>query len=260
MDVDVWVKRAGGAWDRAKRVAGSAASAQRVGFVLTSSSPGGSGRGGGPHRIGRNGSSQVGGLRQDELASGGQVWDCGQHARPTAARRGAAALDVRRRAPTGVPLVDLLSAGLLVLHRWRRSACRPGSGTEAPAQRLVQGLVQRGRLRGEHVDGLVLVPVGGGLGDPGAWPSGGCPAGPETRPARRPPASSRSGHASRPGCRSPGGALPAAATRTGPVERDVKGDTIGDHAEPPGTGRDLGRDLLYRGLSAIKGIFSYARV
>ena len=44
------------------------------------------------------------------------------------------------------------------------------------------------------------------------------------------------------------------------LERDVKDDTIGQHAEPPGTGRDLGRDLLYRGLRAFPGISAFVRV
>jgi hypothetical protein len=71
----------------------------------------------------------------------------------------------------GVPLIDLLPllAGLLVR--------APVGGDEGAVQDqvgksllsgLFQGLAQRGRLRGEDLDGLVLVPAGGGLGDPEA--------------------------------------------------------------------------------------------
>jgi hypothetical protein len=132
------------------------------------------------------------------------------------------------------PIVDGLTITCCrARHRWDISA-KPRSDQvrKALLSGLVQGLTQRGRLRGQHLDGLVLVPVRGGLGDPEAGPGGGCPAGPGTRPTRRPPASSRSGHGSRPGYRARAGALPAARTRTPRVGTERQDDTIGQHAEP----------------------------
>ena len=46
----------------------------------------------------------------------------------------------------------------------------------------------------------------------------------------------------------------------GQLERDVKDDTIRQHAEPPGRRGIFGRDLLYRGLRAFPGISCYVRV
>ena len=44
----------------------------------------------------------------------------------------------------------------------------------------------------------------------------------------------------------------------GELERDVKGGTIRQHAEPPGTGRTLARPLVL-GLRVLRGISAYVR-
>ena len=182
------------------------------------------------------------GFGQDELAGGGQVMGAaGQHvADPQRhAARGGQRLHVPGRTVrlAGVPRVDLLSlpAGLLVR--------APVGGDQRAVQDqvrkplldgLLQGLVQRGRPRGEHLDGLVLVPVGGGLGDPETLAQ---PA--DVRPVPEPRQGEHrllpAGQGTRP---VPGADLAAVSGQQPGHEhhqwqRDVKDDTIGQHAEPP---------------------------
>ena len=117
----------------------------------------------------------------------------------------------------------------------RRSGCRPGSGRKAPAQwpcrepRAGWDPALRGPRRPRPCTGRRWPERSRSPG-----PGGGCRAGPETTPGRRPPASSSSGHGSRPFSRARGGDPPATATEQHQWQRDVKGDTIRQHAEPPG--------------------------
>jgi hypothetical protein len=72
---------------------------------------------------------------------------------------------------SGVPLIDLLSllAGLLVRAPVRGDQRAVQDEVGKPLlSGLFQGLSKGRRPRGEDIDGLVLVPVRGGLGDPEA--------------------------------------------------------------------------------------------
>src|SRR5690348_6704137 len=187
---------------------------------------------------------QVGpGLRQDQFAGRGHVVGAArQHvADPQRdAARGGQCLHVpgglMRLA--GVPGIDLfaLLAGLL--------ARAPVGGDERAVQDEVgnplpggpvQGLAQRRGLRGEHVDGLVLVPVGGGLGDPEAGAQA-ADVRPVPEPGQREDRLLPAGQGTGPG---PGAELPAMLRQQAryegrQLERDIEHDTIRQHAEPPG--------------------------
>src|SRR5271165_626444 len=176
------------------------------------------------------------------VAGGGQVVGAArQHVRDP--QRDAARRSQRLHVPgrlvrlAGVPLVDFLSlpAGLLVRAPVRRDQRAVQDQVRTPLLNgLVQGLAQRGRLRGEHLDGLVLVPVRGGLGDPEprAQP-------PDVRPVPEPrqredrllPA----GQGTRPVPRADLAAVSGQQLRHEhrQWQRDVKDDTIGQHAKPP---------------------------
>ena len=117
---------------------------------------------------------QDGRRRQDELAGGGEVMGAaGQHVRdPQRDPARAASACTFPAGSCAFPEYHLsISFPFLLVflsaHRSRRSACRPGSGREAPAQRPFPEPRAASRLRGEHLDSLVLVPVRGGLRDPG---------------------------------------------------------------------------------------------
>src|SRR6266702_5115712 len=183
------------------------------------------------------------GLRQDELAGGGQVVGAaGQHARDPQRdpARGRQRLHVPGglvRLP-GVPLVYFLPfpAGLLVRAPVRGDQRAVQDQIGKPLLNgPVQGLAQRGRLRGEHLDGLVLVPVRGGLRDPETLAQpGDVRAVPE--PRQREDRLLPAGQGTRP---VPGTELaPVICQQPGHEhhqwQRDVKNDTIGQHAEPPG--------------------------
>ena len=179
---------------------------------------------------------------QDELAGGGQVMGAArQHVadpQRDPARRGQG-LHVPGRLVrlAGVPLIyfPALLAGLLVRAPVGRDerAVQDQVG-KSLLNGLLQGLAQGRRLRGEHLGGLVLVPVGGGLRDPGPLaqpadvrpvpePGEGedrlLPAGQGTRPVPRAQLAAVSGQQVRHEHRQ--------------WQRDVKDDTIGQHAEPP---------------------------
>ena len=183
------------------------------------------------------------GFGQDELAGRGQVMGAaGQHVADP--QRDAAGGGQRLHVPgglmslAGVPLVDFLPllAGLLVR--------APVRGDERAVQDEVgksllhgpfQGLAQRGRRRGQDFDGLVFVPVRGGLGDPEALAQP-----PDVRPVPEPRQGEHrllpAGQGTRP---VPGADLAAVSGQQARHEqhqwqRDVKDDTIGQHAEPPG--------------------------
>ena len=201
------------------------------------------------------------GLRQDELPGRGQVVGAaGPHvADPQRhAARGGQGLHVPGGLVrlAGVPLVDLpaLPAGLLV----RASVGGDQRAVQDQVRKpllngLLQGFVQRGRLRGEHLDGLVLVPVRGGLGDPEslAQPAD-VRAVPE--PSQREDCLLPAGQGARP---VPGADLAAVICQQPGHERhqwqrDVKDDDRTARGAS-GTGRDLGRDLLYRGSAFPRG-------
>jgi hypothetical protein len=84
-------------------------------------------------------------------------------------------------------------------------------------------------------------------------PGGGCPAGPGTRPARRPPASSRSGHGSRPGCRTPAMLRQQARHEGRQLERDIEHDTIRQHTETPGRYGSCGETFCTGGSALSRG-------
>src|SRR6185437_6536589 len=157
----------------------------------------------------------------------------------------------------GVPRIDLLAlpAGLL---------CRaPVGGDERAVQDeigksllsgLVQGLAQGRCLRGEDIDGLVLVPVSGGLGDPEARAQ---PADvrPVTEPGQREDRLLPAGQGTRPG---PGAELAAVLCQEPghehrELERDVKDDTIRQHAEPPGRYGSCGETSCTGGSAPARG-------
>ena len=163
----------------------------------------------------------------------------------------------------GVPLVYFLPfpAGFLV-----RAPVRGDEGAvqdEVGKSLLngpVQGLAQRRRRRGEHLDGLVLVPVCGGLRDPEARAQ---PA--DVRPVPEPrqredrllPAGQGTGPI-------PGADLAAVLGQQArhehrQLEGDVKGDTIGQHAEPP-AGRTCGETSCTGGSALSRGSPAYVRV
>ena len=138
----------------------------------------------------------------------------------------------------GVPLVDLLPllTGLLVRAQvgGDEGAIQDQVGKPLISG-LVQGLAQGGRLRGEDLDGLILVPVGGGLRDPEALAQ---PAdvGPVPEPRQ---GEDRLLPTGQDGGAVPGADLTAVLGQQARHEQDqrqwdVKDDTIGQRAEPPG--------------------------
>lgn len=126
---------------------------------------------------------------------------------------------------------------------------------------FLQGVVQGGGQCPEDFDALVLVPVGGGLRDPEALAEAG-----ETRPVAEPGEDEDGLLVAGQGAGSVPGAefLPAFPQEVRnldhELERDVKSDTIGDHAEPSqGRERCLRLMHLARRGSARPGPWRWLR-
>jgi hypothetical protein len=136
----------------------------------------------------------------------------------------------------------------------------------ALGQSPLEGLAQLRGLRGQHLDDLIQVAVGGGLGqaEPGAQPRDAHLVPEPGQPEQRLPV------AAQPAGVFPGPDLAAAGSQQPGNEHDqgnrnIESGTIGDHAEPFRGGWVLWRDLLYRGLRVPPGhlllcprVFPYA--